>query len=72
VGPTRDVGIIGCAQAVEHYEMARYGTMIAWAKVVGAEDVAQLLQQTLDEEKKADSTLNALAMRRINQRGSAP
>jgi ferritin-like metal-binding protein YciE len=72
VGPTRDAGIIGCAQAVEHYEMARYGTMIAWAKVVGAEDVAQLLQQTLDEEKKADSTLNALAMRRINQRGSAP
>jgi ferritin-like metal-binding protein YciE len=52
--------------------MARYGTMIAWAKVVGAEDVAQLLQQTLDEEKKADSTLNALALRRINQRGSAP
>ena len=70
-GPTRDAGIIGCAQAVEHYEMARYGTMIAWAKSLGADDVAQLLHKTLEEEKKADSTLNTLATRRINQQETA-
>jgi ferritin-like metal-binding protein YciE len=67
VGTVRDAGILACAQAVEHYEMARYGTIIAWAKAVGADDVARLMQATLDEEKKADTTLNQLAQRRINQ-----
>jgi ferritin-like metal-binding protein YciE len=66
-GPVRDAGIIACAQAVEHYEMARYGTIAAWAKAVGAHDVARLMQDTLDEEKKADSTLNQLAQRGLNQ-----
>jgi len=66
-GTVRDAGILACAQAVEHYEMARYGTIIAWAKAVGADDVARLMQATLDEEKKADTTLNQLAQRRINQ-----
>ena len=66
-GTVRDAGILACAQAVEHYEMARYGTIVAWAKVVGADDVARLMQETLDEEKKADTTLNQLAQRRINQ-----
>ena len=66
-GTVRDAGILACAQAVEHYEMARYGTIIAWAKAVGADDVARLMQETLDEEKKADATLNQLAQRRINQ-----
>jgi ferritin-like metal-binding protein YciE len=66
-GPIRDAGIVACAQAVEHYEMARYGTIIAWAKAVGAEDVARLMQATLEEEKKADSTLNQLAQTRLNQ-----
>ncbi len=66
-GPIRDAGIVACAQAVEHYEMARYGTIIAWAKAVGAEDVARLMQETLEEEKKADSTLNQLAQTRLNQ-----
>jgi ferritin-like metal-binding protein YciE len=66
-GPVRDAGIVACAQAVEHYEMARYGTIVAWAKAVGAEDVARLMQETLDEEKKADSTLNQLAQRGLNQ-----
>ena len=66
-GPVRDAGILACAQAVEHYEMARYGTIIAWAKAVGADDVARLMEETLNEEKKADATLNLLAQRRINQ-----
>jgi ferritin-like metal-binding protein YciE len=66
-GTVRDAGILACAQAVEHYEMARYGTIIAWAKAVGADDVARLMEETLNEEKKADATLNQLAQRRINQ-----
>jgi ferritin-like metal-binding protein YciE len=67
-GSVRDAGIVACAQAVEHYEMARYGTIVAWAKAVGADDVARLMQETLEEEKKADATLNQLARREINQR----
>lgn len=66
-GTVRDAGILACAQAVEHYEMARYGTIIAWAKAVGADDVARLMQETLNEERQADTTLNQLAQRRINQ-----
>jgi ferritin-like metal-binding protein YciE len=57
----RDVGIIGAAQAVEHYEIARYGTLAAWAKQLGLDDAADLLAQTLDEEKAADETLSDLA-----------
>ncbi|MGC1411238.1 MAG: ferritin-like domain-containing protein [Acetobacteraceae bacterium] len=66
-GHLRDAGIVACAQAVEHYEMARYGTIVAWAKALGADDVARLMQETLEEEKKADATLNQLARREINQ-----
>ena len=66
----RDAGILACAQAVEHYEMARYGAIVAWAKEVGANDVAQLMQETLDEEKKADSLLNQLAKKAINQQAN--
>ncbi|MFZ0020765.1 MAG: ferritin-like domain-containing protein [Acetobacteraceae bacterium] len=66
-GHVRDAGIVACSQAVEHYEMARYGTIVAWAKAVGADDVARLMQETLEEEKKADTTLNQLARREINQ-----
>ncbi|HET7881407.1 MAG TPA: ferritin-like domain-containing protein [Acetobacteraceae bacterium] len=66
-GPIRDAGILACAQAVEHYEMARYGTIIAWAKTCGAEDVARLMHETLEEEKKADTTLNQLAQKSLNQ-----
>ena len=66
-GHVRDAGIVACAQAVEHYEMARYGTIMAWAKAVGADDVARLMQETLEEEKKADTTLIQLARREINQ-----
>jgi ferritin-like metal-binding protein YciE len=66
-GPVRDAGIVGAAQAVEHYEMARYGTIIAWAKAVGANDVVRLMQETLEEEKQADTKLNQLAQQRLNQ-----
>lgn len=57
----RDAGLIAGAQAVEHYEMARYGALVAWAKALGNEQIAQLLQETLDEEKKTDSLLNQMA-----------
>jgi ferritin-like metal-binding protein YciE len=61
----RDAGIIGAAQAVEHYEIARYGTLTAWAKLLGETEAAQLLHETLEEEKAADEKLTALS-RSIN------
>lgn len=65
-GSVRDAGLAACAQAVEHYEMARYGALIAWAKVANQADVARLLEETLAEEKKADTLLNQLASKEIN------
>jgi ferritin-like metal-binding protein YciE len=70
-GPLRDAGIIACAQAVEHYEMARYTSLIAWAKLAKKNDVAALLQQTLDEEKKAESLLGTLGTSTVNQEALA-
>jgi ferritin-like metal-binding protein YciE len=67
-GTVRDAGILANAQAVEHYEMARYGTIVAWAKTCGEKEVAQLMQATLEEEKNADTLLNGLATKNINQR----
>ena len=69
-GPVRDAGLVACAQAVEHYEMARYGALIAWAKAQGKSDVAGLLQQTLDEEKNADTLLNKLANGNLNKQAA--
>jgi len=66
-GAVRDAGILANAQAVEHYEIARYGTMIAWAKVCGMQDAAKLLEETLEEEKKADALLNQIANKSVNQ-----
>jgi ferritin-like metal-binding protein YciE len=57
----RDVGIIGAAQSVEHYEIARYGTLAAWAKQLGLDDAVELLVTTLEEEKAADEILSGLA-----------
>src|SRR3954449_205212 len=54
-----DAALIAAAQAVEHYEITRYGTLIAWAKELGRNDCAALLQQTLDEEKAVDKKLTA-------------
>lgn len=56
-----DAGLLSGAQAVEHYEMARYGTLIAWANQLGMKDAANLLNQTLEEEKKTDAALSKLA-----------
>ena len=56
-----DAAIIGSAQAVEHYEIARYGTLIAWAEELGHDNVISLLNANLKEEKAADKKLNALA-----------
>ena len=66
-GPVRDAGIVANAQAVEHYEMARYGTIIAWARGCGQNEVVKLLEETLEEEKKADKLLNDMAIKDINQ-----
>jgi ferritin-like metal-binding protein YciE len=66
-GPVRDAGLIACAQAVEHYEMARYTSLIAWAHASGHSNVITLLQQTLDEEKRAEKGLGALAEKDINK-----
>lgn len=70
-GPVRDAGLIACAQAVEHYEMARYGTLVAWAKLAGHKEAVSLLEQTLAEEKKADTLLNKLAHEHVNQGAKA-
>jgi ferritin-like metal-binding protein YciE len=61
-----DAALIAAAQAVEHYEITRYGTLIAWAKQLGRPDCASVLQENLDEEKAADSKLTSLAERNIN------
>lgn len=58
---TRDAGIIAAAQAVEHYEIARYGALAAWAKLLGENDAAGLLEETLQEEKNADALLNQIS-----------
>lgn len=65
-----DAAIIAAAQAVGHYEMARYGTLIAWAKQLGRGDVAVLMDRTLEEEKAADRKLTAVAEGRVNQRAA--
>jgi len=65
-----DAGMIADAQAVEHYEIARYGTMIAWAKQLGMKDAASLLQQTLDQEYNADRTLTKLAEGSLNRQAA--
>ena len=65
-----DAGMIADAQAVEHYEIARYGTMIAWAKQLGMRDAADLLQQTLDQEYGADRVLTDLAEGKLNRQAA--
>ena len=65
--PALDAGLISAAQAVEHYEMARYGTLHRWAQVMGRADVAKLLDQTLQEEGATDQTLTGIADGSVNQ-----
>src|SRR4026209_1221879 len=65
--PTADACLIAAAQRAEHYEMAAYGTLVAWARAMGHDDAADLLQETLDEEKAADEKLSSPAAGGINQ-----
>ena len=65
-----DAALIAAAQAVEHYEMTRYGTLIAWAKQLGRNDAATLLNQTLDEEKATDKKLTEMAESQINRKAA--
>jgi ferritin-like metal-binding protein YciE len=67
---TLDAALIAAAQAVEHYEIARYGTLIAWAKELGRPDCASVLQKNLDEERKTDEALTKMALSRVNQRAA--
>jgi ferritin-like metal-binding protein YciE len=69
--PALDAGLIGAAQAVEHYEISRYGTLRTWAEELGLGDAASLLQATLDEEKGADQKLTAIAESTVNQDAEA-
>ena len=64
---TMDACLIAAGQRAEHYEMAAYGTLVAWAQAMGHTDAARLLQQNLDEEKAADKKLSGLAEGGINQ-----
>jgi ferritin-like metal-binding protein YciE len=66
-----DAAMLASAQAVEHYEITRYGTLVAWAKELGRQDCASVLQQNLDEEKATDRKLSTLAESRVNQRAAA-
>ena len=65
-----DAALIAAAQAVEHYEITRYGTLITWANMLGRSDCASVLQQNLDEEKAADKKLTALAESSINRKAA--
>lgn len=64
-----DAGLISSAQAVEHYEIARYGTLIAWAKQIGLKDAIPLLQANLAEEEATDKKLTELAEKSANEKG---
>jgi ferritin-like metal-binding protein YciE len=67
-----DAAVIGAAQSVEHYEIARYGTLIAWADELGRDDVVRLLTTNLNEEKAADKKLSTVALRKgVNRRAAS-
>jgi len=66
-----DAAILADAQAVEHYEITRYGTLTTWAKELGHDDAANLLHQTLEEEKRTDEMLTKMAKQRVNKSAAA-
>ena len=66
-----DAALLAAAQAVEHYEITRYGTLIAWAKQLGRNDCANVLHKNLEEEKSADDKLSKLAEAKINRKAAA-
>jgi ferritin-like metal-binding protein YciE len=65
-----DAALIAAAQAVEHYEITRYGSLIAWATELGRKDCAALLKQNLDEEKATDKKLTAMAESKVNRKAA--
>ena len=67
-----DAAIVGAAQSVEHYEIARYGTLIAWAEALGHDDIIRLLNTNLNEEKAADKKLSGIAVRKgVNRKAAS-
>jgi ferritin-like metal-binding protein YciE len=66
-----DAALINAGQAAEHYEIARYGSLVAWAKQLGRNDCASVLQKTLDEEKATDQKLTRLAESKVNLRAAS-
>jgi ferritin-like metal-binding protein YciE len=69
--PALDAGILAAAQAVEHYEIARYGTLKTWAAELGLNEAVKLLEMMLAEEKKTDEALTELALSEVNQHAQA-
>ncbi len=69
--PALDAGLLAAAQAVEHYEISRYGTLVAWAEQLGNQDAAKLLKATLGEEEKTDQALTKLAESAVNAAAEA-
>ncbi|HVJ78403.1 MAG TPA: ferritin-like domain-containing protein [Hyphomicrobium sp.] len=65
-----DAALIAAAQAIEHYEITRYGTLIAWANQLGRSDCAAILKQTLDEEQATDTKLNKMALSAVNRKAA--
>jgi ferritin-like metal-binding protein YciE len=69
--PALDAGLLAAAQAVEHYEISRYGTLRTWARELGLEEAADLLQETLSEEEATDEALTEIAETVVNQKAEA-
>jgi ferritin-like metal-binding protein YciE len=69
--PAHDAGLLAAAQAVEHYEISRYGTLKTWAEELGLNDAMRLLDQTLEEERKTDAVLTKIAEAVVNQQAEA-
>jgi ferritin-like metal-binding protein YciE len=67
---TRDAAMIAAAQAIEHYEIARYGALVSWAGLLNMPEARNLLRDTLAEEKDTDSKLNRLAEDKLNQKAA--
>jgi ferritin-like metal-binding protein YciE len=69
--PALDAGLVSAAQAVEHYEIARYGTLKRWAEQLGLDEAVRLLDETLEEEKETDASLTELADSMVNEQAQA-
>lgn len=67
---TRDAAMIGAAQAVEHYEITRYGTLVSWGQLLGLKDAVKLLSETLKEEHNADTKLTKIAESKLNKQAA--